>query len=233
MSFLLLLLLAHDLYLMPQSFRPAPGQPLTIAIHKGDNFPVSMTMPNAARIVAPRLLTAPGPGAIVAALNTKPNFIELEASKFGSYLKHEGLDHVIAWRAAHQESAVPGRERYSKYVKSLLRSSLAGEFRKANFLIEIVPLADPYALPPGARLPIQVLVRNQPAPGLQIEAATLDPRGHARRTIVGRTDAEGKLGVSLEGKGTWKLHAVYMERCQEPSAADWESFWASLTFAIN
>lgn len=255
--FLLLPPLAHDLYLMPATFRPQPQQSFVIAFHNGDNFPLSQTTPRPERMLHPRLLNhntslaltnlrpdgpklladaqIPSPGTWLAALHSLPNLIELEPNAFRQYLEHEGLTHVLAFRATHQESSRPGRERYSKYVKSILQSGpRTGDFQlSTGAIIEIIPGAHPYALAPGGTLPIQVLFRGQPAAGLQIEAAWLEPHGPSGRRIIGRTDGSGKLNVPLPTAGVWKLHTVLMERCQDPALADWESFWASLTFEVQ
>jgi uncharacterized GH25 family protein len=242
---------------MPATFHPMPGQALSIAFHNGDNFPESMTTPAMARMVAPRLLAggvtipmenlkpvgatlvadvkvADGvTGSMVAALSTRPNFIELDAAKFEGYLKHEGLEHVIEWRKRNQEAAAPGRERYSKYVKSLLQIGRGTKFAAAGFPIEMHPLANPYELQVGDLLPVKIEVRGKPVGGLQVEAAWLDASGKAHRTIVGRTDVNGAINVRLGAKGTWKLHTVFMERCADSAVADWESLWASMTFAVE
>jgi hypothetical protein len=45
---------------------------------------------------------------------------------------------------------------------------------------------------------------------------------------VGKTDDEGRIDVPVT-PGQWRLHAIHMERSTKPDA-DWESFWATLTF---
>ena len=118
-------------------------------------------------------LTASGAGELVAAVNTMPAFIELEPAKFTDYLKEEGLSEVIAWRSAHSESGKPGRERYSKFAKSVLLSGPPNGFgqEKVGFTIEIIPEADLYKVKAGEALPVLVLFRGKPAAGLQIETA--------------------------------------------------------------
>lgn len=250
-------LFAHDLYLMPYHFVVQPGKKVQIAFHNGDDFPDSQVAARVDRMLEPRILSSetsaplenlrpegkivlgealvPGSGNLLVAVRSKPNGIELAPSNFEKYLRHEGLDHVIQWRAEHSESSQVGRERYSKYVKSIL---LAGEptdyYRHVvGFPIEILPEANPYLLKAGDSLPIQVLFRNKPAADLQIEMAWLPPEAKSQIRIAGRTDKDGRLLIPIGSKGTWKLHTVLMERCSEPAIADWESFWASLTFEIR
>lgn len=250
-------LFAHDLYLMPEHFLVQPGTKVQVAFHNGDGFPESQVAPRVERMIDPRILspkgagtmkdlhpdgkvllgnvTIPDSGNVIVAVNSKPNGIELAPTKFEEYLKHEGLQHVIRWRDEHSESTQPGRERYSKYVKSILLSGTPSEFYKqvVGYPIEIMPEKNPYATKPGDSLPVQVIFRGKPAADLQMEMAWLPPGGKAEVKVAGRTDSEGRLAIPIGSKGIWKLHTVLMERCAEPAVADWESFWSSLTFEIQ
>lgn len=59
-------------------------------------------------------------GPLLVAYAGKAQALELPAEKFHSYLREEGLDQVLAWREAHGESELPGRENYSRCAKTLL-----------------------------------------------------------------------------------------------------------------
>ena len=50
------------------------------------------------------------------------------------------------------------------------------------------------------------------------------------KLLIGKTDAQGRIALPVKS-GKWRLHTIYMERIAEPDA-DWESFWATLTFEI-
>jgi hypothetical protein len=247
--------LGHDLYLMPATFFPtAPA--VTVAFHSGDAFPESEVAGRADRIRDPKLLWKGGSatltnlradgkrlissgnssasGEIIAAVHTTPTLIELEAPKFTEYLKEEGLTATIDWRNQHGESAKPGKERYSKYAKSILLGGAPDGFasHSVGYIIEIIPQSDPYRLKPGDRLPVQVLFRGKPAADLQIESAWAAKAGK-KTTVVGRTGLDGRLDVPLQAAGTWRIHTIKMERCADAAVADWESFWASLTFELR
>lgn len=240
----LLLALAHDLYLMPRNFRPADGETLTVALHNGDDFPASTAIVRLERLTAPgfrnlrhesnmtlgEVLISSSTSRIIHA-KTQPNFIELSGPKFESYLRQEGIQHVLEYRAAHGQQALPGREIYSKYVKSLL--SGANPRHRIGYPIEFLPQADPYTLQPGAKLPVLVLVDGKPAPDLQIESSYLLPGQQAVRGIAGRTDSQGRIEIPLPSAGVYKLHTVLMRPHAETADADWESLWASLTFEIQ
>lgn len=249
-------LLAHDLYLMPETFTPGGAGPLRVVFQNGDDFPEGGAPVQPGRLRNARLVSRVGAAAFeqitaeekrtvarvrlpaagigILTASTVPNFIELEAAKFTEYLTHENLTETIAWRAAHGEATKAGRERYSKYVKSLIRVGAGDGFYKERMglTIEIVPEADPYAVRPGGELPVLVLFRGKPAGDVAVESAWLEA-GQAKMETIGRTGKDGRIRIPVKAAGPHRLHAIVMERCAEPKAADWESFWASLTFAIQ
>jgi uncharacterized GH25 family protein len=246
----------HDMYIMPGDFRPTQGAKVTVGFHVGDSFPESEVSGRVDRLQNPRLLwqggsaaisnlrtdgnrnvgdaVVGGSGELIAAVHTLPSLIELEPAKFTDYLKEEGLSDVMAWRAQHGESGKPGKERYSKFSKSVLLAGSSNGFANhvVGYPIEIVPEADPYKVKAGGSLPIRVVFRGKPAAGLQIESAWAGAGG-TKTTVVGRTNGNGALTVPLPAAGKWRIHAIKMERCAEPAVADWESFWASLTFDLR
>ena len=247
---------AHDLYLMPERFHVARGETVGVAVHDGDAFPNSEVSAAVERLRDASLhgaqgaadvrnlhvdgkrvtgsVSVPGSGDLLLTVRTIPNFIALDADKFSAYLKEEGLTQVIESRARSGDAAKGGRERYSKFAKAILLAGTPDEqYRHAvGFAIEIVPEKNPYQLKAGAALPVQVLFRGTPAADLQVEAAWAGSGG-SKVQVIGRTDAHGRITVPLAAAGKWRLHTLKMERCADASAADWESFWASLTFEIR
>jgi hypothetical protein len=245
----------HDLYLMPEEFVVRPGTQLRVVFQNGDEFPEGSTPVKPERLRDTRLVSRtgtarfenivaeetrttatvriPSAGTAILTARTIPNFIELDAERFRSYLEHEHLTATLKWREIHSETNKPGRERYSKYAKSLIQAGTPdSNYReRAGLTIEIVPEADPHSLRPGATLPVQLVFRGAPAVDVAVESAWLE-NGTARIEMIGRTDGHGRVHVPIEASGPHRLHAIVMERCAEPSAADWESFWASLTFEI-
>jgi len=248
-------LAGHDLYMMPEKFVVPPGAQLRVLFQNGDAFPKGSNSVKPERLRNTRLLSragsadfdnitdlkthttamvrVPGAGLAILTAHTIPTFIRLEAEKFKSYLTHENLTAPLKWRQDHGEAGKPGLERYSKYVKSLIQSGQTDGYfaERAGLTIEIIPEADPYLLHAGAKLPVQVLFRGKPAANVAVESAWLE-KGVAKIVVVGRTDAAGKVIVPVKASGPHRLHAIVMERCAEPKIADWESFWASLTFEI-
>jgi hypothetical protein len=252
----IMVLQGHDLYIFPDRFFVDTGSRFKTGFHNGDAFPVSEASPVLSRVRDTNAISAAGTapmtelkiegkrgtamvsvqhsGARILTVRTVPNLIALQPAQFLAYIQEEGLQHVIDWRTEHHEAQKPGRERYSKYAKSLVIAGASDGFfsHEVGFPIEIIPEADPSKAKPGASLPIRVKFKGQPAPGLQVEAAWSDKRQN-KTTIPGRTDSDGRLSIKLDQPGFWRIQALKMERCAEPAVADWESYWASLTFELR
>jgi hypothetical protein len=248
-------LAAHDLYLIPQKFQVKSGESILISAHVGDAFPSGDSSLDPRRIVEARVMgganlrdwqilgrashgfaTFSQPGSNIVTVSTAPKFLELEAPKFESYLKEEGLDAIIAWRKQNGEAMKPGRELYSKFAKSLVITDQSGKGfdAKAGFPIEFVLEQDPSRLAPGAELSAIVYWKGKPASGLQVEvASTPDRRTPGKPATVGSTDANGRIRVKLDKAGLYRLHTLAMERHENPAEADWKSVWATFTFEVS
>jgi uncharacterized GH25 family protein len=249
-------MLAHDLYLSPRAFVLKAGQTSQVEFHNGDAFPESQVPPRMERLRDVEVrwasgksamkdlkaeankgvatFTAPSAAGFQLTTRTIPNFLELDPAKFEEYLNHEGLEWVVDWRKKNGEATTKSRELYSKYVKSIIHTGGADPFvtKPVGFAIEFVPDVDPITLKAGQKLGLQVLFQGKPAPaGIRVEASSYF-QGKAENNIVGRTDAKGRIEVPLNRPGLWKLHAIHMIRLEDRKQADWESFWASLTFEL-
>jgi uncharacterized GH25 family protein len=245
-------LAAHDSYIMPAKFAVKPGESLMVSIHNGDSFPSSEHATDPRRLAEVRLsdgssvtglqivgrathgfVTLAKAGSHYVSAVLHPRALELPGPKFETYLREEGLLHVIEARMRAGKSAAPGREVYTKHAKSYIISE-AADGRYATPLghaIEFVPESDPASLRRGSILRVRVLFRGKPLGGVQGQKAWT-PGGKSGQAIVGRTDQDGRVAIPIDSEGKWRLHVVHMQPARDPSKADWESFWASLTFEV-
>mgnify|MGYP001340302430 CR=1 FL=1 len=252
-------LLAHDFWIEPETFRAQPQSALRISLKVGD-FAVGDDVPrDDARILdftlrgpAQRATIVGRDGALPAGvvrpqasglhvLGYRSNHasVELEGAKFEEYLREKGLDRVLAERAAAGESDARARERYSRCAKALVQVGSGGPQEFAVMLdypLEIVPEQNPCALfaerDSAAALPVRVFFRGEPLAGAllgALELAPSDPETN-KAPLLARTDAEGRARLELPRSGRWMLAVVHMKRAPDRETADWESFWASLTF---
>jgi len=165
--------------------------------------------------------------------------IELPGAQFDAYLKDEGLDVPLQSRRSSHTTGT-GRERYRRCAKAWLPGSDATRAtRPIGMSLEIVPLTAPGA---DAKLEVMVLAEGRPLANALVKLwrAPLDARGVApdpeTRDSTGvvakvRTDPHGRAILAVGKAGEWLVSTVRMVPCREPDVADWESTWASLTFA--
>ncbi len=178
-------------------------------------------------------LVLKSPGLHLIGFHSARSFVNLEAARFTDYLRAEGLDRIEAMRRERGESAANGREYYSRCAKSLVHAgagAMAGYDRPLGYPLELVPRANPYGLAPGDRLPLALLYRGQPLEGVLVIAFTAE---EPTRRFSARTGPDGVVKLPLDRAGRWLVKAVHM--IPMPAAdpiADWESFWASLTFEV-
>ena len=170
--------------------------------------------------------------------------VELEAAKFEGYLREKGLDRALELRASLGESAAKGREVYSRCAKALVcvgEGESSGFDHMLGYPLEILPEKNPYQLAkiesgsaaPEA-LPARVFFDGKPLENALIGALDLDaPRpsdGTHQEPLTARTDAQGRAQLVLPHGGRWLFAVVHMVRAEGRTDADWESYWASLTF---
>lgn len=249
---------AHDLFLIPEAAAPDPGATIRVALHVGEVFPGEPVdwRPERAREFfqldgkgrtdldgrkasgQPLMpsLTVRSPGSTLVALVTEPSYIEIAAPAFRDYLKAEGHDDILEMRAKLRQEKSPGRERYRRWVKTLVNAG--GEasdvaLKNLNLTIEIVPEAQPGAVRPGGSLPVRALFEGTPYAGGKLCAThagfSTKPDTYA---WCGRLDGAGRASVPIEAPGWQLLRITRMRALAGDGRADWVSYWASLTFEV-
>ncbi len=165
--------------------------------------------------------------------------IELPAAEFDAYLAAEGLYGPLAVRR-RMAGAPAGRERYRRCAKLWLGGHDPRRVRQPlGQPLELVPLAAPGA---AATLRVRLLWQGQPLQGAVVKTWRQPLAEDGRTRVVGerdsvgmveqvRTDKKGEVSLGVSEPGEWLASVVHMVPCADTSAADWESTWASLTFA--
>ena len=167
--------------------------------------------------------------------------IGFAADEFDQYLALEGLEGPLAERKA-KPSLEPVRERYARCSKIWLAGAKPDArrvFGSLGLTYELVPLSDPSRSGP---LQLRLVYKNSPLTGALVRAwrrplakgttpANPVERDSVAVAVEARSGPGGIVVLNLEGEGEWLVSSVHMVRCAQPRAADWESHWASLTFA--
>lgn len=247
---------AHEFWLRPDRFDPPVKAPVSLSLAVGEHFVGDVAAFGAPLVAALRLHTRAGvqdlralvpagapqgglpmafaqKGAHLLSLDTHPYTIELPADKFNAYLREEGLERVLAQREASGQATQPGRERYRRHVKTLLRvggASDAAHGTRTGQTLELLPLADPQARAAAGGLPLRVLFNGAPLEGALVKAWH---QGSGQLTVLrARTDAQGQVGYRLPWSGVWMVSVVHMVPVSGEAGVDWDSHWGNLTFEL-
>jgi uncharacterized GH25 family protein len=243
--------LAHDFWIVPSSFLPAPGLLVSARLFVGTGWQGDLVPRSNDRIVKFALVgpsgeqpmvgvdgTDPagfarpaGPGLQYMVYQTNAAVIDLPPDKIDTYVQEEGLEPFLVLK--DEEKAAGIKDHYARCAKSLLlvgkgEKKTAGFDRKLGLPLELVPEANPYQLPTGRKLPVRLLRDGKPLKGALVVAIQKDAPADSR--VTARTDAKGHVLLPLSRPGVWLVKAVHITRANKPG--EWNSLWASLTFEV-
>src|SRR5688572_13630066 len=189
--------------------------------------------------------TAREPGMTIVAYHSKPARLFLQAPDFEKYLHEEGLERIVELRAQRGQSQKMGLEQYSRCAKSLVQvepaeagaPAAAGTpfDRELGLPLELVALVDPRTLhvargaPDAVAFSVRLTFGGKPLEGALVVALERD---HPDEALQVRSDADGRASFALPRAGFWHVKAVHMVEGPKESRLDWESYWASLKFAV-
>ncbi len=250
---------AHDFWIEPATFQPKENDLVRVALKVGEHFkgePVGRTPERIAKFVAMNanestdvigseghdpagMFRAKKPGVYVIGYRSTESYIELKAEDFEAYLKEEGIDEVSKLRKERGESDKPGREGYSRAVKSLVNvgpAASSGFDQSLDFPLELFPESNPYTLKVGSELGVRLTFNKKPLANALIVAMPKDKPDEEQSL---RSDSQGHVSFKMERPGMWMIKTVHMfpdpprNRDEGAKDPDWQSLWASLTFEIS
>ncbi|MCU1385908.1 MAG: NikM domain containing protein, partial [Acidobacteria bacterium] len=256
------LVAAHELFLKHSAFFVAPGATVHLTAMNG-TFTTSEASVTADRLLDLAVIgpagrtrgetsawTAPGKaskwdvklgaaGTYVLGASLRPRLISMKGPAFNAYLKDDGLPDILAARKAKGELARSSTERYAKHVKALVQVGDArtpGYSTVLGYPAELVPMENPYDVARGARvLHVKALVDGKPMPDQVVLAGGRTSSGARIAAQSVRTDAQGIATISLATPGEWYVKFICMARVPPApkDSVDYESKWATLTFAVK
>ena len=254
--------LSHDLFLKPAAFVVAPNATVTLTALNG-TFTTSEGTVTADRLIDLAVVGPAGrirgdtalwraqgkastwqakvgaTGTYVLGASLRPRLITLDGAKFNAYLADDGLPDILAARRASGESAKPATERYAKHVKALVQ---VGAERTATFgtvlgyPAELVPLDNPYAETKAPRtLRVKAMVDGAPIADQVVLAGGRTASGARIAPQTVRTDTQGVATIAIGTRGVWYVKFIRMVRVPAAprDSVDYESKWATLTFAVR
>lgn len=253
-------LAAHDLFLRAENFFIAPGGTVRIQVlngtfSKSENSVAKdrlrdLSIVTPAGVASPldragwadtgttSILTATlaETGTYVLGASLLPREIALEAKDFNTYLATDGIPDVLAERRRSGELNRSARERYSKHVKAFIQVGSTRTERfgaELGYPAELVPLNNPYSLRPGGTLRVRAVVEGEPVANQVVVSGGRTPSGARipQRTV--RTDSDGVARVRVSSRGLWYVKFINMQRSAADTTIDYESKWATMTFAVR
>jgi len=245
---------AHEFWIEPANFRPPVGKPVDVRLLVGQEFrgdtmiylPESFerfitvnargtrNIPGLPGDDPAARLTPADAGLLLIAYQSTRYSLDMDAPTFEKYLEKEGLEAIRSLHAQRGARNKPVREVYSRFAKSLLavdgRDAGLDATRPIGLRLEIVPQTPVYPLKRSRELVVQLLYENRPLANAQLLAFS---KKKLKTPLVQRTDAEGRARFVLPHADIWMLSAVHMIPAPADAKADWESFWASLSFETS
>ncbi len=246
----------HEYWIEPISFSPALGQQVSANLKVGSDLKGQSLAFIPQFTLSYQLMDAKGMLELEGAAGDRPalnffpeqaglNVIVYQTTKnrvtfsewevFEKYLVSEGMPEIIG---RHRERGLPQTdfsESYSRYAKTLIDvdSTGTGNDAATGMIIELVAMQNPYSLQPGEELGIQLLYRGEPLADNQISIFMQD-QARTKELVVERvrTDENGQIKFVPEPGLMYLLNSIEIEEISGQGKLSWESFWASLTFAV-
>lgn len=243
---------AHDTWVLPQHFDPAPGQPLVVRLSSGEGL-APKVVPRQTTVDSLRLVQAggrrepahvergktavqarfdaPAPGLACLVASSDESDIRIEPRLVNLYLKeiHPPAGIMDTWKR-QQARGEPWVERYAKDAKTCLRIGPGDDgwpaLASLGQRLELVPQRDPTRLAVGDELVLVLSLDGQPAPDVALRLITA-----GRPERVQRTDAQGQARFRLAATGTHLVAATVL-RPPEADGLPWTSRFATLGFGV-
>ncbi|MEO5682410.1 MAG: DUF4198 domain-containing protein [Chitinophagaceae bacterium] len=254
-SLFVLPMMAHEFWLQPEKFMYQPGDNINIRFWVGEDFDGSNWAGNRDKVNSLQLhfddltddladqvadekgdslqLSIFDEGTAMVTFNSTNSFIQLDSAKFNAYLKEDGLQNILDYRASHQEMDSTGREFYQRSVKTLLQvgDKKSNISRTTNLPLDIIPLVNPYTLKDNDSLVVKLLFKKQLLSNQLV---------NVWRRIDGKTskheyhtNEKGLLSFTVATSGKWMVSAVQMIHLNNNPAASWQSYWGSCTWGYE
>lgn len=252
---LMFVLQAHEFWMAPSKFYYEVGEDLSLYFRVGEDFigeawevkperferfevhqqknvqdvkslikggdPIALTMPLSAE------------GSQVVVMQSNHQFIELEAEKFNAYLKEDALDEAYAHRRKNNQLNKAGKELYARYSKMIFQVGNKiddGYSKSAGLPLEIFVEQNPATLKVGSKVSFKLMYNGKPLFGARVSVWNRHNNRTTRQPIF--TQQDGRIETHISNPGPWMVSVVKMVPSKDPKA-DWESYWASLTFGVK
>jgi len=245
---------AHEFWLQPRKFLYTIGEEMKVDFKAGENFEgepwdfkkhgiEKLMLHHQLKSTDLRMMVKPEAkdklsvklneeGNYLLVMQSKNDFLELDAEKFNTHLKEDGLEDTYEQRKKSNTLDQPSREFYARFVKLLVQvgSKQDDTYKKvAGLRIEIIPDKNPYSLKSGDYLQCMIIYEGKPSPHQLVKVWNKINRTTFEQDIY--TEKDGTIKFPISAPGIWMVSTVKMIP-SEKAGADWQSMWGSLVFGI-
>lgn len=175
-------------------------------------------------------IKAPKAGLHVLAYHSTPDTLKFTKARpdlLETYLKAEGLDHVLKQHRADGLPEIGISEKYTRNAKALVQvgPDTGGKDVAVGLPFEWVVQGTPYD--GDTSVSVRLLLRGKPVPDYPVNVFT--KTSTVKQTRV-RTDKNGFARIAFPKGSRVLMNSVWIERTAKGSDPFYESWWASMTF---
>lgn len=176
------------------------------------------------------------PGEYILVLQTDDRAqTHLPSIRFNDYLKAEGLTPAWEQRTRLHRMDADGSERYSRCAKSMVQVGPLGPgqaeaSKPVGLPLEIVPEANPYAVPQPAELPVRILYEGRPLAGALVKLTNLNDDAMPFETHL--SDHDGRASFAMPNSGAWLVNVIWTKALPQTEETDFETIFSSLSFGF-
>lgn len=212
-----------------------------VIIDDKGRHPIKMSVVDELELVSNPLFSEAGLYTIAASF--KPFYREKEARAFERYLKQEEGSDVYALRVREgMTRGEPGREYVHRYAKLFLQAgdqTFDAAQKPVGQRYELVPLSDPSDWKVGDTVGFKLTLDGKPLAGHRV-CANHPGRGAFNWASEARTNSTGVCWFLLQKPGLWYLRTHLIrpmdksgDLSEDAKKADWETFYATVTFNVK
>ena len=254
--FMTLFSVAHEFWIAPVKYKIKSHEPFSINCYAGEDFKEAVWAKRKERTlqvnlfhqtkindISPKFTTEDSvkipmilneSGNHLIAIKTKPSYIEMEGKAFNAYLREDGMENILAYRANNSLKEKRSREFYQRCAKTLLQvDGENDETYKINtgMILEIIPQNNPYGSNSKV-LNVYFEFKGKPLSNYQVRT-WCKREGKLIVKNFYQTDTNGYAKLPIKEKGEWMISVVKMELYSDTNKADYDSYWGSYTFSNN
>ena len=249
---------AHELWIEPEQYQVAKGNPITADFKNGEAFEgiklsyfergavrfdtvmggkVAKVTARSGDRPALALDALAAEGLLSVVYETTPsNITYKEWPKFQKFAAHKDFKTAEADHIANGWPQQGFRESYTRHAKALIGVGHGqGADKTVGLATEFTALTNPYAPDFAGEMRVLLTYQNAPRPDAQVEVFERAADDQVSVTLH-RTDSNGIAVIPVKKGHSYLFDAVVLrpspEAMKTPTSPLWETLWAALTFHV-